>query len=94
MDTQYYDSKGKKSGDLWMGFLGTLGFAVLLGVIASASRGFIQPVWVTGGFIWIIGLLMFFGSGRRFVAIGMLCTLLIPLLAIGACFAIFANSRF
>ena len=92
MSTNYYVSTGRKIGDFFIGLVGTLGLAWLLLMLGSRGHsGMAGTVWMLGGTVWIVGVIMMFAAERRFLAIGMLCALLIPLLAIGACFAIFAS---
>jgi len=87
MDSSYYVSTRKKVLDFLLGFVGTLGMAGVLVLLSSSVRSSsVTGIWMLGGAVWIVGVILLFGSGRRFIAIGGLCTLLIPLLAVGACF--------
>jgi len=85
--SDYYISTKKKVGDFFVGFLGTLVIAAILAWLSSCCRSnMVGTVWAAGGAAWIVGVIIVFTAGRRFIGIGALCTLLVPLLAVGACF--------
>lgn len=91
-ESGYYISTKKKVGDFFIGFLGTLAIVALLGCLSSCcGSSMVGAVWVTGSAAWIVGVIIVFTAGRRFIGIGALCTLLVPLLAVGACFIAFAT---
>ncbi len=82
----YYADAGSKVGDFCLGFFGT-GVAVF---VVAMLAGLLGPLGIVVGlayqvaFIW--GIAWGFKSGRRFVAIGILSTLILPLIVVGACF--------
>lgn len=100
-----YSSTKNKVTDFLVGFfliplaltLFSLIYSRILMVFSQYLNNFgtdlLNIVSVTLNFILVIGLLYWlFKSGRKFVAIGMLCTLLVPLLLFGSCLAFFATA--
>jgi len=85
--TGYYSSTGRKIGDFFIGFVGLLVVFILLGVyLVNGSGNNVPVVLGLAAGAAIAGPIICFSTGRRFIAIGMLCSLLVPLLAVGACF--------
>ena len=103
MNADYYGSTGKKVADFSLGFMGTLLWTALLLMFSAVGTARPLPTALTSYLIpaigwvsalaWLIGIGLFFRTGRRFIAIGMLCTLLVPLLALGACFVILGGKH-
>jgi hypothetical protein len=79
MATNYYSNMGRKIGDFFIGF-------AVIPIVAALCVALLGA-----GFIWlavcgaIAGTIVCFSIGRRFIAIGLLSTLLIPVLIFGAC---------
>jgi hypothetical protein len=84
----YYTTTKRKVSDFCIGFFGGIMLNVLLVFLSfSLSR--------SGSFDWIGSLfdllffvfliVYFFKKGRRFIAIGMISMILLPLLAFGSC---------
>lgn len=71
--------------DFMLGFFGTL----LLGwaSLASGKAEFIIPAFMAV----FIGMIVAFAKERKFIAIGILSTLAIPLIGVGACFMALSN---
>jgi hypothetical protein len=99
----YYTSSGKKVGDFFIGFLGIWAINFVFGSLLSLSSSFFSEIYSSFSFFgisaWFIGLavdivlvILAFKYGRRFIAIGILATFLIPLLILGACFLVFLGS--
>ena len=99
----YYNSAGKKVGDFFIGFLGIWVINIVAGAIISIPGAlfgsFSTGPAVFGIFGWLISLaidialvVLAFKFGRRFIAIGILTTFLIPILILGACFLMFIGS--
>lgn len=89
--TDYYEnSDGKKVIDFFIGFVSTM----LLGYfgIFALQGGFNSFVTRLIEIIFIIMVVLFIQSmrNRRYIWIGAVCSILIPLFLFGACFAIFA----
>ena len=82
----YYTSGGRKLVDFLVGFFGvTLVIVAVAGALAAVS----PPGGILLGVIAdILGIVFAFAGGRRFIAVGMLCAWLVPLLAFGACLVI------
>lgn len=82
----YYTSGGRKLVDFLIGFFGV---TLVIVAVASALAAISPPGGLLLGVIADILCIVFaFAGGRRFVAIGMLCAWLVPLLAFGACLVI------
>jgi predicted membrane metal-binding protein len=83
MKLDYYTSTGMKIVDFLAGFLG---IGLVLGAIAlfSALTGWVKPA-VLSVVAYVVATVVAFMRGRRFIGIGMLCFLLIPILVFGAC---------
>lgn len=88
----YYAGAGGKVADFCLGFFGVGVAAIVIAFLA----GMAGPLGIVVGFAYQIayiwGIAWGFKSGRRFVAIGMLATLLVPLIVIGACFVFLAGA--
>ena len=81
----YYLEPGKKIGDFFLGFFGALMVVVIAGVIGAAAPGS-AAISVIGNLVLLIaGIVHFFRRGRRFIAIGMISIIIIPVLLFGAC---------
>ena len=95
MSSDFYMSTGKKVADFCWGFLGPLVVVAALAVLGNIIGVQVaQLVWTFGMIGWLVGVVLAFTKGRRFIGIGMLCTLLVPLLAVGACFLVASRMRF
>lgn len=92
MSSDHYVSTGMKVADFCWGFFGMLCvFAVLVGMIGTGGGYRVATIGALGLLGWLVGVVMAFANGRRFIGIGMLCTLLVPLLAVGACFVMLSG---
>jgi heme/copper-type cytochrome/quinol oxidase subunit 4 len=87
----YYQRKGQKVFDFFVGFLGSLILCVVYLIIItnySASLGsiiafvFNIPVIIL---ILVLACFFSFSSGRRFIGIGVISIAIIPLIAFGSC---------
>jgi hypothetical protein len=95
-ELDYYISTNRKAGDFFLGFLIFIGMTLfywflILNFIASL---FSSAILAWGSFfvsISTVALLstLFFKNGRRFIAIGIIATSLIPLLVFGSCILMF-----
>lgn len=85
----YYTSTGRKIADFLLGF-----------IVAPIIPLFIAFGVKSGSGIGLAILLMVFGTifaflkNRRFLAIGMLCACLVPLLLFGACLLMLTQMKF
>ena len=101
--TEYYTSTSRKIGDFCLGF-----FAVYLAVVVVyLPIGFLIGAWEMPEAAWvalpvvlliaaIAGIVVFIRRHRHYIAMGIvMCvifTMILPLLAVGACFAILATT--
>lgn len=87
----YYTSIGKKIGDFLLGFFGVIISYSFYTFVLNFSYYSANMIWIIL-FISIVVLVVlpvtFFKMGRRFITIGIISTLLIPLLIFGSCFMI------
>jgi hypothetical protein len=91
-DSAYYNSAGRKIIDFVIGFFGITGLVVAVGVALVAMGGELGSILFA--VLLDLGAITFcFVSGRRFMGWGMLCAWLVPLLAVGACFMVLANTH-
>jgi hypothetical protein len=90
----YYSAGGRKVADFFLGFGGTVLLGVIAGVVAAASPNTGIVSAIANLILLVAGVVYFFRRGRRFIAIGIISTLTIPLLALGACAIIFVGSSF
>ena len=81
----YYTHTGRKIFDFILGFI----FAPIIPVVIMInSRS--STSWVFPLILMIAGIIVSFIFGRRFLAIGMISILAVPLLVLGACLLAFA----
>ena len=92
MESKYYTHVGRKIGDFFIGFVG---ITALVGAVAvyAVPRNIGTGI-ALGVALEAMGVVISFSIGRRFIAIGMLSALLIPVLALGACFVALSGMRF
>jgi hypothetical protein len=95
----YLKNKSGKITDFLIGFFGVIGANILLAIfvpllsMAGGANNTVASALALGGGImgileliaYVILIVVFFKRQRRFIAIGMLSTLLLPLLLLGAC---------
>ena len=87
MDSGYYTSGGRKAADFFIGFL-----AIPVPIVFIAFLG--VPGICLAALAAIACPIVFFKMGRKFLAIGMLCAVAVPLLALGACLALISPMSF
>jgi hypothetical protein len=97
--SDFYTSTGKKVGDFVLGFFGIWVVIVIVSLIFAGIRSLMN---IRSGFgsimffvlpliLLILGLLLmglFFKMGRRYIAIGILSSSVLPLLVYGACWVV------
>jgi hypothetical protein len=92
--TDYYTDRASKVGDFCLGFFGVglalVGVAVVVVPIAMslASRHgeYVGGISSIVGFVlFLVGIVEAFRKGRRYIAIGMLSLILVPVLLVGTC---------
>jgi hypothetical protein len=95
----YLKNKSGKITDFLIGFFGVIGANILLAVIVplismvGGPNDTIASALALGGGVmaiiefiaYVILIIVFFKKQRRFIAIGMLSTLILPFLIVGAC---------
>ena len=95
----FYTSTGKKVGDFVLGFFGIWVVIVIVSLIFAGIQNIVN---IRSGFgnimffvlpliLLILGLLfmaLFFKIGRRYLAIGILSSAILPLLVYGACWVV------
>lgn len=93
----FHASVGRKIGDFCLGFFGAyLALAVIQLPIAFLIGAWEVPdqAWLALPAVMLIvaiaAIVHFFRHGRRYIAIGIIVSVALPLLAVGACFAILA----
>jgi len=91
MAEDYYTTTGKKVGDFGKGFFLNIGIGIVASLLVS-YLSIITSISIIGTIISILFFVMdvfliirFFKENRRYIAIGMLSSLIIPLLLFGAC---------
>lgn len=89
MAEDYYDKGGSKVGDFLLGFI--VAPIVPVGVSLAVNG---PGVWVAAVALLIAGAVYAFMRGRRFIGIGILSLLLVPLLAFGACLLMLTQMKF
>jgi len=89
MVTDYYSSTVRKIGDFLFGFLVAPIIPVLLASNSGSAAG-----WIVAILFMIAGIIISFALHRRFLAIGMICVLLVPLLVFGACLLMLSRMKF
>lgn len=93
----YYTTVGRRILDFLGGFFGSYVLAVLaslfINIMASVDRSGVGViVWLVLFFVLLIALIVAsFMKGRRYLAIGIIAAILIPLIVFGACLLIFAG---
>jgi hypothetical protein len=89
----YYTNPGKKIGDFFLGLFGALLVVIVAGAIAAAApgSGSIMISLIGNAILLLAGIVHFFRRGRRFIAIGMISILTIPVLLLGACAIMFSR---
>jgi heme/copper-type cytochrome/quinol oxidase subunit 4 len=94
----YYTNSGKKVGDFCLGFFGAWGLTMVLTIIPYwiysifSSSFAVFPILLFGFALAVIGIVLSFTKGRRYIGIGIIASVLLPLLLVGACLIIFAGS--
>jgi Flp pilus assembly protein TadB len=74
----------KKAGDFFLGF-----FLNIVGVLGSSVLLFIIESWIfLVAIIDITLIIRYFVTNRRYIAIGMISSILIPLVIVGGCFIV------
>lgn len=84
----YYTSTGKKVGDFFLGFFGVLILNFILAFIFGFLFIFANLYWMNLFISIAISLaliFLFFKKNRRFIAIGIIAMMLIPILVFGSC---------
>jgi hypothetical protein len=85
----YYTRTRRKVGDFFLGFFGSMVLSLLLVVLSaflsslSADYSLVSSLFSLALSVFLI--VFFFRKGRRFIAIGMISMILLPLLAFGSC---------
>ncbi|HBG60929.1 MAG: hypothetical protein A2Y03_10695 [Omnitrophica WOR_2 bacterium GWF2_38_59] len=99
--SDYYTTTGKKVGDFLMGFFGVWVISGLLSFIIAIINSFIFmnnytiQGWIAGiSFVitiilYIVAIVLAFHFKRHYIAIGTISSFVVPLLVVGACFAVF-----
>jgi len=101
----YYTSTGRKVGDFCIGFFGTgIALQIISGVFFlfvtfifgnNPDQSLIYLTLLLSIIIllalYILGIVIAFKKGRRFIGIGIISTILVPLLLFGACIILFAG---
>ena len=96
----YINNPGKAVGDFCLGFFGiwvvdTIVWFLLAGVFSTLNAGILGNFFVSIFIIlilpFIIFPIIFFNIGRRYVAIGILSSLVLPLIIFGACLIIISG---
>lgn len=99
--SDYYTTTGKKVGDFLIGFFGIwvisgfLSFFIaIINSIVFMNNYDIQG-WIAGiSFVislilYIVAIVLAFHFKRHYIAIGIISSFVVPLLLVGACFAVF-----
>lgn len=84
----YYDTPAKKVGDFFVGFLGNLMLGVIFFYVFSFLMQYFYNLFpILLGIVIVIEILplMYFFKTRRYIAIGMLSAIALPLLVFGFC---------
>lgn len=103
--TDYYTSAGRKVGDFCIGFFGVWVLSYILSIIltllfyflslSNSGTGFafssMIVIAVIALLVAIIGIIVAFKKGRRYIGIGIIVSAIIPLLLLGACWLILAG---
>jgi len=91
----YASNKEKKVSDFFIGFFGFFGISAAAGFLISLLGSLLYALY---SIQWILYVAIFAGGivwanahGRKYIALGILSTLLIPLLLFGACIIIFSG---
>ena len=86
-----YPSAGKKIGHFCLGFFGTqliflLVHAMFVGVMDSVENEALLWLYPLGLLIAVIwSIVHYFRAGKRYIAIGIIMAVVLPLIAFGAC---------
>jgi hypothetical protein len=89
--SDYYTNPGKKIGDFFLGLFGALLVAVVAGAIGGAAPSALTISLIGNAILLLAAIVHFFRRGRRFIAIGMISILTIPVLLLGACAIMFSR---
>ncbi len=86
-EPSYYDTKGKKVSDTFIGFFGGLFAYLVIGGIFSTIRysGISIAVILLSVVAYIVAVIGFITRGRKFIAIGLILLVVIPLIVFGGC---------
>jgi hypothetical protein len=78
----YYATKGKKRDDVLIGFFGGLGAYIVIGMITAVSGAIGTVIGILALITYIVLLISFIKKGRKFLAIGLLLVLAVPLIIV------------
>ena len=101
----YAGDTGKKVLDFCIGFFApgvilqflAMPVALLFSTLAGLSYGFMGFSYLALGIIFLfLGVLFFvkFRKTRRYISIGLLCSVIVPLILFGACMVIISGMNF
>jgi hypothetical protein len=85
---EYYTTYGRKVLDVVIGFFLPVIVSILFALLSIATSFFPAPVsilWLVSVVAYIVLIPISFIYGRRYLGIGLLMALIIPLLIFGAC---------
>ena len=88
-DTNRLNNEKRDEGSVWAG----IGLAILLYIIFSSLSSLFQTAvfLYLGILLHIIGIIYFFATGKKYLAIGLLIPIGIGILLVAACFGIIAT---
>ena len=91
----YASNKEKKVSDFFIGFFGFFGISAAAGFLISILGSLLYVVysiqWIVYVAIFAGGIIWANANGRKYIVLGILSTLLIPLLLFGACVILFSG---
>jgi hypothetical protein len=85
----YYNDKNKKYSDTGLGCVSGILFAAIMFGIAVTSYRSATVIIILATIAAIIAILLSFIKGRRFIGIGLLLSIVLPLVIFGGCILIF-----
>ena len=92
-NADYYTvNPDRKVGDFCLGFFGMIVSSILLFMLGASSFFFGYLSYLLMFAVLILGITLPFTNGRRYIGIGVISSIIIPLLLFGACLLIFSRA--
>jgi heme/copper-type cytochrome/quinol oxidase subunit 4 len=94
---EYYTSDGRRIGDFFIGFVGSIVLVLIAYIFTTFNRSFVSfgALSLFAPLALLILASVVSGiQGRRYIAIGIVSAIIIPLLFFGACWIVIIGTGF